>query len=208
MNITSDRFSDLPENERPHAATLRTNLESLYGYVFRFDDALALFDYCLDKIEPVLSDDMRNFLAWQHVACRDASVTIWHFANAIKHARQCLARCPSLSACADHDEIKRLEKRFGGDFPHHKQLRHVAGHLSDMLASETDQAKHFIAADERNRSRSRNTFQQISGREYAAVFEKQRVVLEMSQTTRSNLARWRDEVIAAYGAILEAYRAQ
>lgn len=110
----------------------------------RFFSALELFNFCVAQRRAIRtreeesgpsandSDSYDMFISWEHIAGRDAALTIWDFGHNIHQIAMNVRRCKRLSELVPNRELEKLATMFAEAFPKAKDIRDASAHPADM----------------------------------------------------------------------------
>ncbi|MCI4644395.1 MAG: hypothetical protein MRY64_06390 [Hyphomonadaceae bacterium] len=142
MSVVEFPAGKLGVDEIAHAQSITRNLSYLDRYIDRFAAAVSLIGHIQDEmfsVDPAQlskSSELPKLMEWQFIAARDAALSVWHFGKCLEACRsKCLPYCPTLTAIADHDQIRSLEKAFKGAFPGHSEVRDSVAHEGQKFSS-------------------------------------------------------------------------
>ncbi len=195
------RLSAFPENERRHAIAFNGLLHALHHYAVCFQYALQLFEYSEAKLSELLSprpkmeDQEARFMfaGWMHIAARDATMSLYHFAKTIEEIRECFRHLPTFRPIVKHDVIRLSVKLFSARFPNYLKMRHSIAHSAKSASLEERM---------RNAVGGISLRENLMGRKFTSTVEGRLLSTEISRTT---LARLVDLETRFYSAFEEAH---
>jgi len=120
------RISSIDQEELEYSKIIHRNLSSMSSYANHFYDALMLFDFCRAQVR---SSD------WDMVACRDATMTVYHLGKTMELTRSSLKRVPEIQDLVVLDKIKEAGKNYKRYFPTFEKARHAVAHAAELFQS-------------------------------------------------------------------------
>jgi hypothetical protein len=180
----------LPENEQAKAVLFCGNLLMLRRHEQNFAAAVALIDFTDSLRNTSPSDEQRSDLLdlWNHIACRDAIMTIYHFEHVLRSI--CNAPMPaSWASQVDRHQLEAAAARFSQRFPSIKQARNSVGHISELTSSIKGARRHTLEG--------RLYFGALKGRTYTITNRRVHHEVEMTANTRKFLQAIANEVDGA-----------
>jgi hypothetical protein len=140
-------LSKLPKEEHIPAFELQSAMRTAARFIQAFDDAVALFEYCNMHIAaayeivraskvPGKSRQHENIAgyagAWQHIAARDAPISLWNFAQMLAEIRSLANGCPAIKGAVNWREVEGTLKDFHITFPFAWESRVGSAHAADI----------------------------------------------------------------------------
>lgn len=216
-------FADLalPLGEQERARMVQQNLNELDRQLSRFEESLALFDYCEVQAQSIREATPRDrfghrtypklhqsMLTWRIFASREGAMAIWDFAVAMHLTRSNLDHCPTINALVPRRELESALAAFHRGFPDAKKIRHAVAHPVDIFGTPGERKKNsFTGSYEAPGVKIANAiglaFSDISGRNVAVTIYGEIISYELSQASVKKLT----EVASAVHAVcLEAQK--
>jgi hypothetical protein len=183
-----------PDDERERLSLLNTALSDLENYLKTFNDAVELFDYCIEH-DAVINNNMHSaFAAWCFVASRDAVMSVWNFRETMLSANNISTQSKYLSPNLDRFCLKEAHSKFNLYFKDFAEIRHAVAHAGELMKNIDAYKRHsfsgtyinsFVHFKNCKRSMIRNC---LYDRKYTCTFEGRVVNCEISAKTTQNLS--------------------
>lgn len=177
----------LPEEEHVDAVRLAGALLMLHRHFYSFAAAVALIDHTdsLRRTTKPGGDEAALLDDWNHIACRDAVMTLYQFGEVLASLRRTRPTV-SLRARVDGRRIRAAAESFNSQFPTIRQARNAVGHVAEMTTS--------MDAHERHARDGMIYFGGLKGRAYTITNEKAHHTITLTPETRETLRKILHEV--------------
>lgn len=161
---------ELPADEHENANFIFDNMLTMRGYVDRFRYALMLFDKTeadihaaqgrrnaiRDKLDPgtwehhqvtqAYHREIDAPIAWQQMACRDATMTLSHFGKAMGHSKHLANRSATLNRMISEKALQEPFALFHRSFPGLSSMRNSVAHEVEFWG-DPKEIKHHTTSD-------------------------------------------------------------
>ncbi|WP_424993554.1 hypothetical protein [Oceaniradius stylonematis] len=210
-------FADLalPPEEQERARFVQQNLDEMKTQHKRFNESLALFDYCETQRRAVGEAAPRDrfgrrmypklfhsMFAWQSFAGREGAMAIWDFAAAMHLVQSNLNHCPTIKALVHRRDLGAAIASFHAAFPDAKDIRHAVSHPVDIVGTPANQKKNaftgsYEEAGVRITDSSNTSYAGINGRRFAVTIYGKIIGYELASASAQKLAEIANAIRAA-----------
>jgi hypothetical protein len=189
--------SAFPSNERECAAALYRLFAALSHYTHSFEYALRLFEYSESELSKMLSPipQMKDqearfmFAGWMHIAARDATMSLYHFAKTIEEIRDSFRYLPTLRLLVRHDIIRISVKLFDAQFPNYLKMRHSVAHSAEFAS---------IKARKQNATRTVSMRENLLGRQFTSSINGRLISTDITALTLTRLVNIETRFFSAF----------
>lgn len=184
-------MNQLPALESYEAGHLWDLLEGLRTYTIEFEAAVRIMEHCVATLRATDSHiDLNEYWLWSHarsVPARDAAMSVYHFGCTILTSiPSALRRCPTISAVADHPQLKSVRRDFKERMANYTLLRHAVSHRAEMVETPTKKQAH--AAQVRHGRQKEIVLGNLNDQTLVFTIDGQWASLQITNETLNSLA--------------------
>jgi len=206
-----DFISSLPTaDEQYNTIILLKNLIALGDFVNDYAAAIALHAHVTDLNFQIFAlgsfQELRAsnrsghcIKLWNHMAGRDAAMTVYHYAQALKIVRSNIGKSATLSASTDHSKLREAFQRLQKDFPDYDLARNSVGHRGETSDSLETAKRHGV----KQGSHIEFLSGKMQNNAYVSTFKGKELRVELTETKRRQLSDITKTIYSAFPLIFE-----
>jgi hypothetical protein len=184
---------------------IENQLFMLSQHANEFGAAVSLFEILMHRESTSTDHDEKiTLLAWELVAARDGTVTIYNFAECMEGIKEQLHANSGLKGLVDWVEIRSITKEFNSKFPSYEQLRHGVTHAAEFVKSPKAREEHTLRnsftgfGTEANVAKGLLIQQCLQGKKFLSAYRGFIRSYEITPETLQTLRNIRDRFIGAF----------
>lgn len=126
-------YYPFPEGEQEAVKRTDRALISVASHIDAFKAALALHDFCAERLTPQLQmEEHSKMLSWKFIAGRDGALQLFHVGRAVGYVDAGRKSSQTLTSYMNLEAFDNALKLFDSISPSYINIRHAVGHTADF----------------------------------------------------------------------------